>query len=45
MLLSRPSYATRMNAFGEVWAAHKSLDSSNTNSMGQIPRFNTPRFV
>ncbi len=34
-----------MNVFGEVWTTHRSLDSSNTSSRGQTPRFNIPRFV
>jgi hypothetical protein len=45
MLPSRPSFATRMNVFGEVWTTHRSLNSLSTSSRGQILRFNTPRLV
>jgi hypothetical protein len=34
-----------MNVLGEVWIAHRSLNSSGTSSGGQTPRFNTPRYV
>jgi len=45
MLPSRPSSAIGMNVFGEVWIAHKTLNSSGISSRGQIPRFNTLGFV
>ncbi len=45
MLPSRPSFATIMNVFGEVWTAQRSLNSSGTSSKGQTPSFNAPRFV
>ncbi len=45
MLSSRPSFATCMNVFGEVWTTHKNLGSSSTSSKGQTPRFHTLRFV
>ncbi len=34
-----------MNVFGEVWTAHKTLNSLGTSSKGQTPRFNTLGFV
>jgi len=34
MFLSKPSFATSMNVFGEVWIAHKSLGSLGTSSRG-----------
>ncbi len=45
MLPSRPSSAKRVNVFGEVWIAHKSLNSSSTSSKGLTPRFNTLGYV
>ncbi len=45
MMPSKPSFATNMNVFGEVWITHRSLGSSNTNSKAQTPRFHTPRFA
>jgi hypothetical protein len=45
MLPLRPTSATSMNVFGEVWTAHNSLGSSCTSSRGQTPRFQTPRSV
>jgi hypothetical protein len=42
MLPSRPSSATIMNVFGEVWIIHNNLDKSSTSSKGQTPSFNTP---
>jgi hypothetical protein len=45
MLPLKSSSVTRMNVFGEVWTAHRSLGSSNMGSRGQTPRFHTPRFV
>jgi hypothetical protein len=34
-----------VNVFGEVWIAHKSLNSSSTSSKGLTPRFNTLGYV
>jgi hypothetical protein len=45
MLPSRPSSTTSMNVFGEVWIAHKSLNSSGISYRGEIPRFHTQGFV
>jgi len=34
MLLSKPSFATRMKGLGEIWTTHMILDSLSTSSKG-----------
>jgi hypothetical protein len=41
MLPSRPRFARRINIFGKIWTAHKSLESLGTSSKGQTPKLHT----
>jgi len=41
MLLSKLSFVTRTNIFGDIWTSHISLGSLNTSFRGQTFRFHT----
>jgi hypothetical protein len=39
MLLSKLSFVTRINIFGDIWTSHRSLGSLDTSFRGQTLRF------